>query len=109
MGQSPAYVADLAAETSLFVALPEKNYDLSFDSTLLSEEKYDFFKVLLVSENKEKVIIESQSGQLPLKNILVNLKEYAGKTVEIRFVFTSDGATEDVGPKIDNFKIVPVL
>ncbi len=105
VGSDP-YADDFHTEASLFLKLPGA-FKLSFDASVDSEEKFDYLQVILVSEGKEVALIEKISGKVELKHYEADLSAYAGKTVEIRFVFDADNGVSGKGPVLDNIRLSP--
>lgn len=104
-----SYYSDMAhAEASLFVTLPQANYELKFDASVKIEKDLDHMKVIAVSNGKEVVLIDKLSGDLPMQNYKVDLAQFNGQAIEIRFVFESDPETTDKGITIKNISLTPV-
>ncbi|MEA9357306.1 S41 family peptidase [Bacteriovorax sp. PP10] len=105
-----SYYADMSfAEASLFVTLPVASYELKFDAAVKIEKDLDYMKVIAIVNGKEVVLIDKLSGDLPMKNYKVDLAQFQGQAIEIRFVFESDPETTDKGITIKNISLTPVL
>lgn len=103
-----SYYADMSyAEASLFVTLPTARYELKFDAAIKIEKDLDHMKVIVLSNGKEFVLIDKLSGNLPMQNYRVDLAEFKGQAIEIRFVFESDPETTDKGITIKNISLTP--
>lgn len=103
-----SYYADMSfAEASLFVTLPNALYELNFEASVKIEQDLDHMKVIAISEGVEVVLIEKLSGDLPMQSYKADLSQFAGKPVEIRFVFESDPETNDKGITIKNISLTP--
>lgn len=98
------YLGNVKSDASLFVNLPVA-IRLKFDAEIKTEADYDYFRVLVVTDGKETFLEKGISGQHEMKTFDYDLSPFAGKNVEIRFVFESDGFTEDVGVTLDNISI----
>ena len=101
------YANETYAEASLFVTLAQANYNLNFDATIQTEAQLDYMKVIAVYQGIETVILDKLSGSIPLANYKVDLSQFSGKAIEIRFVFQSDLGTTDKGITLKNISIVP--
>lgn len=105
-----SYYSDMAhAEASLFVTLPQANYELKFDASVKIEKDLDKMKVIALSNGKEFILIDNLSGDLPMQNYKVDLAQFNGQAIEIRFVFESDPETTDTGITIKNISLTPTL
>ncbi|MBC7539977.1 MAG: immune inhibitor A [Bacteriovorax sp.] len=109
IGTGQQYVENVAAEASAFVTLPAQAFNLNFEASIMTEENYDFFKVTLVSEGKETTLIKSTSGQHQMQAYTFDLNAFAGKKVELRFNFDSDGGVNDTGVTVQNISITRAL
>ena len=99
------YVDNLHSEAALFLELPAKPKKLSFDAFVKTEKDFDYFQVLGIVDGKEISLVEKMSGTIEQKKYEVDLASYAGKKIEIRFVFDADGGVVDEGPRVDNLEI----
>jgi hypothetical protein len=106
VGPGPEYAHDLTTEASLFVTLPADSA-MTFTANLegATEKDYDFFRIVVVDAGKEMEVFATTSGAIPAIAHNVDLAPYAGKSIELRLEFTSDGAVSDVGPALDQFII----
>lgn len=103
-----SYYADMShAEASLFVTLPTANYELKFDAAVKIEKDLDYMKVIAIVSGKEVVLIDKLSGDLPMQKYTVDLAQFQGQAIEIRFVFESDPETTDKGITIKNISLTP--
>ena len=101
------YYSDLAhTEASLFLTLPPSNYELSFDATIKTEPT-DTLKVIAVYQGKEITLLDKIGGDVPLNHYTADLSKFAGKSIEIRYVFESDPAKTDKGITITKITIHP--
>ncbi|OFZ12814.1 MAG: hypothetical protein A2X86_08255 [Bdellovibrionales bacterium GWA2_49_15] len=106
IGNEEKYQNNVHAEAALFVRLPDRStYHLKFDAVIQTELDYDFFKVLAVSGDKEIVLVDKKSGSIPLQSYEVDLSAFAGKSVELRFVFDSDAGVVDRGVSVSKISI----
>ncbi len=108
LGDGSSYTDMVHAEASLFVTLPKANYELKFAAEVKIEKDLDKMKVIAVSNGVEVVLIDKLSGDLPMQNYKVDLSQFNGQSVEIRFVFESDPETTDKGILIKNIVLSPV-
>ena len=108
LGNGTEYTNLSHTEASLFLTLPANAYEISFDASIKTEALLDFMKIVIVSEGKE-IPSDKFSGDMPMNNYKIDLSQYAGKPIEIRFVFESDAATLDKGILIKNILLTPVL
>jgi hypothetical protein len=88
-GSTEKYQDDAHGEASLFVTPVEKMV-LSFKAEVDTEKDCDLFKVIVVSEGKEIEVVAPVSGKEAMKEYKVDLSEYVGKQIEVRFIFDSD-------------------
>lgn len=104
LGTGPQYVDNLVADASLFVTLPSEAH-MSFTANLegATEKGYDFFRIVLIDGQNEVEVFAETSGPIPAIAHQVDLSAYAGKSIELRLEFTSDGAEGDIGPALDQF------
>ena len=105
LGNGMAYKNDVHAEASIFVSLPAEVASLEFDALTNTEKDLDYFKIIAVSDGKEVLLLEKQSGNLPLKKHRLDLSQFRGKQVEIRFIFKSDPGQTDAGVALKNIWI----
>ena len=105
IGNGTQYVEDIHAEASAFINLPAQNLKLNFDASIFSEDGYDFFKVVLVADGKENILLANTSGKHPMQSYSYDLSAYAGKKIEVRFVFDSDAGVNDVGATLQNISL----
>ena len=105
VGRGTHYDDGVHTEGSLFVLLPAEAKKLSFEAALKTEKDFDFFEVLAIVDGKEKSLTGKLSGAVALKTYEVDLSAYAGKKIEIRFVFDADEGVNDEGPVVGNLKI----
>ena len=106
IGNEKKYQNNVHAEAALFVRLSDNSaYHLNFDADIQTELNYDYFKVLALSEGKETVLLEKKSGSIPLQSYQISLSSFAGKNVEIRFVFDSDAGVVDRGVSLTKISI----
>lgn len=107
VGKEDEYANSVKSHASLFAKLTDaKEFNLTFDAEVKTEKDFDYFRVKLFVEGKEINLIQGLSGEVPLKDYSFDLSAYKGKSVEIRFVFESDGGLTDVGPVVKNIKII---
>lgn len=106
LGNGSYYSDDTNAEASLFVGLPKANYELNFEASIKTEET-DYMKVVAISGGREVVLIEKLSGELPMQSYKVDLAQFNGQSVEIRFVFESDPELNFEGITIKNISLTP--
>ena len=100
---SANYPNGLHTEAGLFVDLSKKtSARLSFSLKGRTEQDYDFFKVVVKVDGVEKNLIEPLSGEISPRNFDLDLSAYAGKSIEISFVFDSDEGITDSGLELDN-------
>lgn len=109
IGNGSQYANNVHAEASVFIVLPTQALGLNFDAEIMTEENYDFFKVIVVSEGNETVLLNSISGNHPMQQYSFDLSAFAGKKVEVRFVFDSDEGGVDKGVAIQNISIKNLL
>jgi hypothetical protein len=108
LGDGSRY-SDLShAEASLFITLPQIDYEFKFAAIIRTEPEFDFMKVIAISEGKEFVLIEKLSGDIPMTDYKINLGQFKGKAVEIRFVFESEDRPTGKGITIKNIIVAPV-
>ncbi|MBI2519882.1 MAG: hypothetical protein HYV97_05685 [Bdellovibrio sp.] len=106
IGNEDKYQNNVHAEAALFVGLPANStYHLNFDAEIKTELDYDFFKVLAISQGQESVLLEKKSGQIPMQSYEIDLSSFAGRNVEIRFVFDSDAGVVDTGVSVRKISI----
>lgn len=106
VGAGPEYPHLSHAEAALFLDLQGHDFALvQFDAEIHSEEGFDFFKVLVISDSKETTVIAPLSGDHGKKTYSVDLSSYRGKKIELRFVFDSDEAVSLSGPTISRLTI----
>jgi hypothetical protein len=105
LGNGSGYADDTNAEASLFVKLSKKNYKLSFNA-IIDTEDTDILSVLAISEGVTTVLFDKLSGpSIPADKYEVSLEKFANKNVEIRFVFNSDPEYTLKGITITDLKI----
>lgn len=109
LGYGSTYADSSYAEASLFVTLPKANYKLNFDASVKTEKDSDILKLIAISQGKEIVLIENLSGELPMQNYQIDLSQFKGKSIEIRFVFESDPELTDSGITIKKMSLTPLL
>jgi hypothetical protein len=102
---SGKYVDNVHTEASLFLELPAEKKKLSFDALIKTEKDYDFFQVIAIVDGKETALVPKMSGSIEMKSYESDLSAFAGKKIEIRFIFDSDAGVVDDGPQIDNLSI----
>lgn len=105
IGLKETYKDDVHSEISTFITLPANPLTLNFEASIDTEVSYDFFKVSVVSAGVETQLLQPTSGKLPMKNYTYDLTAYAGKNIELRFDFTSDGGINDKGISIRNLSL----
>lgn len=98
------YTGSVKSDASLFINIPTAA-TLTFDAEIKTEEKFDYFRVLVVADGKETALEQGLSGHIEMKNYSYDLSPFAGKDIELKFVFESDTWTEDVGVTLDNIVI----
>lgn len=100
-----SYQDDVQAEASLFIT-PSKAMNLSFNADIMTEADCDFFSVIVVSEGKEIILLEPQSGNIPEKVYSYDLSAFVGKKIEIRFKFKSDEGTVSKGVTVKDITLL---
>ncbi len=106
LGAGPNYVDNLAADASLFVTLPaDSAMSLTANLEGSTEKDYDFFRIVLVDGQNEVEVFAKTSGPIPVVAHNIDLAAYAGKSIEVRMEFTSDGAENDLGPALEQLII----
>lgn len=100
IGDGANYPDLLSAQASLFARLPSRALQLTMEMELGSEEKYDFFKITVLSEGKETLVQAGLSGTLAKQTYTYDLSAFAGKDVELRVAFDSDENTNGAGVRI---------
>ncbi len=123
------YTSNVHTVASLFLDLKNKNkLTLEFDAEVQTEYNYDFFWIeareeggefskIAMNLNSPVTVIdpvnlqdmqttnaETLSGLIGVRHVSADLSHFAGKKVEIRFVFQSDGEFGEKGVWIDNIK-----
>jgi C-terminal processing protease CtpA/Prc len=96
------YQDDLLAEASLFIKSSTAS-SLTFDLDMITEEDCDFLEVVAVVEGEETVLKKLSGEVRDLEE--VDLSDFKGKDIEIRFKFTSDELTTFRGVNITNVGI----
>ena len=104
IGDGVLYEDKLVAEASLFIT-PLKAFMLNFNADIQSEEGGDFFKVVVVQDGQETILLEKLSGTIAAKNYSLDLSAYLGKKIEIRFVFESDEYIAKQGVKLADISL----
>ncbi|MBC7420067.1 MAG: hypothetical protein H7328_05000 [Bdellovibrio sp.] len=107
VGDGDFYPSDLKAEASLFVDLKNTpQARLSFDAKLSSEKDYDLFSVLIIDQNSQKtVVVGPLSGEFAFSSYEVDLSNFAGQKIEVRFVFESDNGFNLTGPELFRIRL----
>lgn len=90
-----------------FSMLLPSEYTLQFYLSLLTEENFDFLKVVIVADGKEVELLKL-SGSIE-QTISLNLNEYSGKEVKVKFQFKDTSDTTMTGIVIKDLKLVPSL
>lgn len=106
LGQGPQYENGVLTDASLFVTLPVDS-QMTFTANIegSTEKDYDFFKIVVIENGQETELLAATSGTIPSLAYTYDLSAYAGKAIELRMNFESDGAETDVGPIVDQFVI----
>ncbi|MGZ3789689.1 MAG: S41 family peptidase [Bacteriovorax sp.] len=108
LGNGSEYANLSHAEASLFITMPKANYELKFDASVKTEASLDTLKVIAVYQGTEVVLVDKLSGDIPMTRYEVDLSQFSGKAIEIRFVFESDEGTTDKGITIKNISVSQV-
>jgi hypothetical protein len=98
------YVDDTHSEAAMFFTMPTNALKLNFNASVATEENYDYFTVIVASEGKEYTLL-NVSGDKPMQAYSYDLSKLAGKKVEIRFVFDSDGGGNATGVTVQNITL----
>lgn len=104
LGNGIYYQDQLHAEASLFVTLSNASV-LSFNAEIQTELDCDILQVLVISEGKATLISDKLSGSIPNKNYKFDLSAFAGKKIELRFVFNTDGYIAGPGITISDISL----
>ncbi len=88
----------------MFFTMPTNALKLNFNASVATEENYDYFTVIVSSEGKEYTLL-NVSGDKPMQTYSYDLSKLAGKKVEIRFVFDSDGGGNATGVTVQNITL----
>lgn len=105
IGNGKGYQNLVETEASLFVSIPQKNSKLSYIAKVESEVDFDFFNVYVIESGKKPTLIQSLSGHRAETNYSIDLSSFAGKNIEIRFVFKTDEGTKDKGVTLKGIRI----
>lgn len=97
IGDGKLYQNLVESEASLFVTVPQTNPVLSFKASVDLEENFDYFKVYVIPEGQEPILIKSMTGHQAEETYAYDFSSLAGMNAEIRFVFKSDEGTKDRG------------
>jgi hypothetical protein len=108
LGDGFEYANLTHAEASIFITMPNANYELKFDASVKTEASFDTMKVIAVYNGTEVILVDKLSGDIPMTSYKVDLSQFNGKAVEIRFVFESDEGKTDKGITIKNISVSPV-
>lgn len=104
IGKKELYADDTHTIASAFFVLPEENLKLNFEASIATEKDYDFIKVVVVSEGKETALFGT-SGEVPMRAYRFDLGSFAGKKIEVRFIFDSDEGIVSQGVTLQNISI----
>lgn len=100
--------ADMAhVEAALFLQLPQASYELKFEASVKIEQDLDSLKVVAIVEGQTFELV-TLTGDLENQEYKIDLSQFSGKAVELRFVFDSDQATSDDGITIKNISVKPM-
>lgn len=105
VGDGKLYQNQVESEASLFVTVPASNPIFSFNVSADLEDKFDYFKVYVIPEGHEPILIKSVTGHQPEEDMAFNFAPIAGMNAEIRFVFKSDEGTKDRGVTLKSVKL----
>lgn len=105
-GESANYRDSVDSTASLFIDLANKeNAALDFNLEGLTEKDYDFISVDIVSDGVVTSVVKAVSGTIENESHHFDLSSFKGKSIEIRFRFTSDGGVNDKGVWLRNLTI----
>ena len=105
VGDGSLYQNSMETEASLFVSnLPAESV-LSFTGTIDTEEDFDFFNIYVIEDGQKPSLIHSSSGHITESDYALDLSSFAGKNVELRFVFKADEGTKDKGISLRDLRI----
>ncbi len=105
IGRKEVYEDGTHTEASSFFVLGTDGLKLDFEADIDTEENYDFFKVVIISEGQEVVVVPAVSGKVPLKKYSFDLNKFSNKKIEVKFVFDSDEGTVAPGVTLKNISI----
>ncbi len=104
IAESGNYSSNVHSTATLFAKVKDAT-KMNFRFSIDSEQDYDFLEVYVVVDGVEPETSLSFSGSVGSQELMFGLSEYAGKDIEIRFQFTSDGNKEGTGPVIESIEI----
>ena len=100
-----AYVDDVHTQAVMFLSLPSNPLTLNFEVAIATELNFDFFKVIVLCEGKETILLPSISGEVAMKSYNLDLSAFAGKKIEMKFVFDSDEGGNAPGVIVKNISL----
>lgn len=106
IGDGTNYANFAQTEASLFLNLNSSNASLILDLDMISEENYDYFKILVRADGKETQL-EKISGTKSETDLKYDLSQFAGKNVEIVLKFDSDEMVNEGRVIVDNLRVIP--
>lgn len=101
------YQTNTSTEASFFATI-RNPVSLKFKAKIKTEDKFDFFKVAVVSEGHTTYLAKDLTGDLGRKDYSYDLTPYLGKSVEIRFIFESDNMENDEGVTLNSIALEPM-
>ncbi len=104
ISDSGNYAPNIHSTATIFAKVQDAT-TVNFRASNNTEENYDYLTVFVVSGGEEASFRISLSGPIDSKDYSLELAQYKGKEIEIRFQFTSDGNTESTGPVIEMIEI----
>ncbi len=106
VGSDSLYPNMTHTEASLFLDLSKlPNPQLTFDAEIHTEQDSDFFKAVVIFQGTEVPTFVRLSGDVAKQTYTIDLTEFHGQNVEIRFVFDSDQYIHFSGPRISRITV----
>jgi C-terminal processing protease CtpA/Prc len=106
IGKGEKYANDVRTEASLFLDLSDRAAArLSFTARVNTEADYDFFSVSAWADGVEEPLLKPVSGDLAEQAYAYDLSKYAGRKVELRFLFTSDSGVVAPGVSVRSLTV----
>lgn len=106
IGDGSTYSNHTNTEASLFIKLNAERPTLKLDLDLISEEYYDFFRVIIRANGKETMLAQL-SGSKSETDLSYDLTDYSGKNIEIVLKFESDEMINTGRVLVDNLRVIP--